>query len=65
MVRSTVVAGVLAADDADPATWRMFLTPSEGGPPELYELLSQARGNVRRPDDRDSRCRVQSAGPRC
>ncbi|WP_234812251.1 TetR/AcrR family transcriptional regulator [Mycolicibacter longobardus] len=42
-----VVAGVLAAVDADPATWRMFLMPSEGGPPELYERLAQSRSNVR------------------
>lgn len=42
-----VVAGVLAAVDADPATWRMFLMPSEGGPPELYERLAQSRSAVR------------------
>ncbi len=42
-----VVAGVLKAVDAHPATWRMFLMPSEGGPPELYERLAQARSAVR------------------
>ncbi|MBO6667609.1 TetR/AcrR family transcriptional regulator [Parvibaculum sp.] len=37
------VAGVLEAVDASPATWRMLLMPSHGGPPELYERLEQAR----------------------
>lgn len=37
------VAGVLEAVDAAPATWRMLLMPTQGGPPELYERLSQAR----------------------
>lgn len=37
------VAGVLEAVDASPATWRMLLMPSQGGPPELYERLGQAR----------------------
>ena len=37
------VAGVLEAVDASPATWRMLLMPSQGGPPELYERLEQAR----------------------
>src|ERR1700712_4704964 len=40
------VAGVLEAVDANPATWRMFMLPSEGGPPELYERLSQAQTAV-------------------
>lgn len=37
------VAGVLEAVDASPATWRMLSMPSQGGPPELYERLDQAR----------------------
>ncbi|MEP5261974.1 MAG: hypothetical protein ABJQ72_05230, partial [Nitratireductor sp.] len=37
------VAGVIEAVDASPATWRMLLMPSQGGPPELYERLEQAR----------------------
>jgi AcrR family transcriptional regulator len=37
------VAGVLEAVDASPATWRMLSMPSQGGPPELYERLGQAR----------------------
>jgi AcrR family transcriptional regulator len=41
------VAGVLDAVDANPATWRMFMLPSEGGPPELYERLAQAQQVVR------------------
>jgi NAD(P)-dependent dehydrogenase (short-subunit alcohol dehydrogenase family) len=39
--------GVLDAVDANPATWRMFMLPSEGGPPELYERLAQAQAVVR------------------
>jgi AcrR family transcriptional regulator len=41
------VAGVLKAVDANPVTWRMFMLPSEGGPPELYERLAQAQEVVR------------------
>lgn len=37
------VAGVLEAVDASPATWRMLLMPSQGGPRELYERLAEAR----------------------
>ncbi|MCF4165056.1 TetR/AcrR family transcriptional regulator [Zavarzinia compransoris] len=37
------VAGVLEAVDAAPATWRMLLMPSQGGPPELHERLEEAR----------------------
>lgn len=44
---TTALAGVLDAVDAAPATWRMFLTPSEGGPPELYERLGRARAMTR------------------
>ncbi len=40
---SSALAGVLDAVDAAPATWRMFLMPSEGGPPELYDRLARAR----------------------
>jgi AcrR family transcriptional regulator len=41
------VAGVLAAVDANPATWRLLLMPPEGGPPELFERIATARANVR------------------
>ena len=34
--------GILNAVDEAPETWKMFLLPSEGGPPELYESLSDA-----------------------
>jgi len=40
-------AGILDAVAADPVTWRMFLLPSEGGPPELYERLATARAITR------------------
>ena len=41
------VAGMLEAVDASPATWRMLLMPSQGGPPELYERLEQGRALTR------------------
>jgi len=46
--QSLVVAfdGVLAAVDAHPATWRLFLFPPQGAPPELYERLTQAQNVV-------------------
>lgn len=40
---TAALAGLIAAADADPATWRMFLIPSEGGPPELYERIARGR----------------------
>ncbi len=40
--------GVLAAVDAQPATWRLFLFPPQGAPPELYERLAQAQNVVLR-----------------
>jgi AcrR family transcriptional regulator len=40
---TAALAGLIGAADADPATWRMFLIPSEGGPPELYERIAQGR----------------------
>ncbi|RUP40184.1 MAG: TetR/AcrR family transcriptional regulator [Gordonia sp. (in: high G+C Gram-positive bacteria)] len=43
---SEVMAGVLAAVDTHPATWRMFMMPGEGGPPELYAHLVRARASV-------------------
>lgn len=45
---SLVVAfdGVLAAVDAHPATWRLFLFPPQGAPPELYHRLAQAQDVV-------------------
>lgn len=46
--RSLVVAfdGVLAAVDAHPATWRLFLFPPQGAPPELYARLAQSQAVV-------------------
>jgi AcrR family transcriptional regulator len=40
-------AGVLRAADANPATWRLFLFPPQGAPPELHERLAQAQVVVR------------------
>jgi AcrR family transcriptional regulator len=40
-------AGVLRAADAHPATWRLFLFPPQGAPPELHERLAQAQVVVR------------------
>jgi AcrR family transcriptional regulator len=46
--QSLIVAfdGVLAAVDAHPATWRLFLFPPQGAPPELYARLAQSQGVV-------------------
>ncbi|MFA1545470.1 TetR/AcrR family transcriptional regulator [Actinomadura chokoriensis] len=41
------LAGVLEAVDAAPATWRMFMLPAEGGPPELHRRLARARAVTR------------------
>ena len=38
--------GVLAAVDAHPATWRLFLFPPQGAPPELYARLGQSESVV-------------------
>lgn len=40
-------AGVLRAADAHPATWRLFLFPPQGAPPELHERLATAQRLVR------------------
>jgi AcrR family transcriptional regulator len=40
-------AGVLRAADAHPATWRLFLVPPQGAPPELHERLRVAQTLVR------------------
>ncbi|MCA9768630.1 MAG: TetR/AcrR family transcriptional regulator [Gemmatimonadetes bacterium] len=32
--------------DASPATWRLFLVPPQGAPPELHDRLTQAERNV-------------------
>lgn len=40
---TAALAGMLDAVDAAPATWRMFLMPPEGGPPELFERLAKSR----------------------
>src|SRR3954469_6297508 len=36
-------AGVLRAADEHPATWRLFLVPPQGAPPELHERLGAAQ----------------------
>jgi AcrR family transcriptional regulator len=41
-------AGILRAADAHPATWRLFLFPPQGAPPELHERLARAQAQVRR-----------------
>lgn len=38
---------VLRAVDAQPATWRLFLFPPQGAPPELHERLARAQAVVR------------------
>ncbi|OBK82332.1 TetR family transcriptional regulator [Mycolicibacter heraklionensis] len=38
---------VVKAADAHPATWRLFLFPPQGAPPELHERLAQAQEVVR------------------
>jgi AcrR family transcriptional regulator len=38
--------GVLAAVDAQPATWRLFLFPPQGAPPQLYARLAQSEAVV-------------------
>jgi AcrR family transcriptional regulator len=40
-------AGFLRTIDAHPATWRLFLLPSQGAPPELHERLAHAQAMVR------------------
>src|SRR3954454_3742215 len=40
-------AGVLRAADEHPATWRLFLVPPQGAPPELHEHLAAAQALVR------------------
>ncbi|WP_019926821.1 TetR family transcriptional regulator [Nocardia sp. BMG111209] len=38
--------GVVSAVDAHPETWRLFLFPPEGAPPELYERLAISQAVV-------------------
>lgn len=40
-------AGVLRAVDASPATWRLFLFPPQGAPPQLHARLAEAQVFVR------------------
>ncbi|GAB2828721.1 hypothetical protein GCM10022221_28970 [Actinocorallia aurea] len=44
---TVALAGILDAVDAAPDTWRLFMLPAEGGPPELHERLAQARAVTR------------------
>ena len=44
---TSALAGILDAVDVAPATWRMFMLPAEGGPPELHQRLTQARAVTR------------------
>ena len=40
--------GALRAIDSHPATWRLFLLPPEGAPPELHQRIALAQDEVRR-----------------
>lgn len=42
------MAAILAAADADPATWRMFLVIPTAGPPALTDALERGRAGIRR-----------------
>ncbi|MFL1379909.1 TetR/AcrR family transcriptional regulator [Nocardiopsis protaetiae] len=68
-------AGVLAAVDAHPAAWRLFLAPPQGAPPRLHVRLEAAQAELRRflrdgltaaypdlPDPEYSARMVQAAG---
>ncbi|MEV5826865.1 TetR/AcrR family transcriptional regulator [Spirillospora sp. NPDC052242] len=44
---TAALAGILDAVDAAPTTWRIFMLPAEGGPPELHERLARARAVAR------------------
>ena len=39
--------GILRAIHEHPATWRLFLVPPQGAPPELHERLAQSQAVVR------------------
>lgn len=39
--------GALQAIDTHPATWRLFLIPPEGAPPELHQRIAVSQDNVR------------------
>ncbi|MQY23910.1 TetR/AcrR family transcriptional regulator [Nocardia macrotermitis] len=43
-----VFDAILQAVDAHPDTWRLFLFPPEGAPPELYERLARSQSAVRK-----------------
>lgn len=40
--------GALRAIDTHPATWRLFLLPPEGAPPELHQRIAVSQDGVRR-----------------
>jgi AcrR family transcriptional regulator len=40
--------GALRAIDTHPATWRLFLLPPEGAPPELHQRVALSQDSVRR-----------------
>lgn len=42
-----ILEGAIAAIDARPATWRLFLVPPEGAPPALYDRLATSQSIVR------------------
>lgn len=42
------LAEIFRAVEAAPSTWRMFMMPSDGGPPELYQRLAQAVAYTRK-----------------
>jgi AcrR family transcriptional regulator len=38
--------GALRAVDSHPATWRLFLLPPEGAPPELHRRIAESQDNL-------------------
>lgn len=41
-----VFEGALEAIDTNPSTWKLFLVPPQGAPPELHERLAEAEAAV-------------------
>ncbi len=55
------MARVLAAVDADPATWRMFLVTPGAGPPALADNLARGRALIRHHNEAAIRRRAEDA----
>lgn len=58
----TVMGHVLAAVDADPATWRMFLVAPQVGPPTLTDSLAAGRALLRVQNEAAIAARLGDAG---